>query len=86
MREFSYLRGENTNLAYMLVPKFCIFFSCWGGLYLTIYVIFSFQALTNATYIGTGVTEFCFKIVPGLLKKVVVDLLKIVVYLLVVNK
>ena len=27
--------------------------------YLTIYVIFSFETLTNATYIWTGITEFC---------------------------
>ena len=28
-------------------------------IYLTIYVIFSFEALTNVTYIGTRITEFC---------------------------
>ena len=28
------------------------------ALYMTIYVIYCFEALTNVTYIGTGITEF----------------------------
>ena len=46
----------------VIIELFCSRKFDWFALYLTIYVIvFSFEALTNATYIGTSVTEFCIQ-------------------------
>ena len=47
------------ELIRVIIELFCSRKFDWFVLYLTIYVIvFSFEALTNATYIGTSVTEF----------------------------
>ena len=42
----------------VIIELFCSRKFDWFGLYMTIYVIFSFEALTNTTYNGIGVTEF----------------------------